>query len=41
LLLKGVDADMAGVRENNGIGSDGWVLNEDYEAAVDRNRYIR
>ena len=41
LLLKGVDTDMAGVRDNIGIGSDGWVSNEDYEGAVERNRYIR
>ena len=41
LLLKGVDSDMAGVRENIGIGSDGWVPNEEYEGAVERNKYIR
>ena len=41
LFLKGVDSDMAGVRNNIGIGSDGWVPNEDYDAAVERNKYIR
>lgn len=41
LLLKEVDSDMTGVRENLGIGSDGWVPNEGYEGAVARNGYIR
>ncbi|KAF2425360.1 hypothetical protein EJ08DRAFT_736814 [Tothia fuscella] len=41
LLLKGVNADMAGVRENIGIGSDGWVANEEYDGAVERNAYIK
>jgi hypothetical protein len=41
LLLQGVNADMAGVRENIGISSDGWVPNEEYDGAVERNTYIR
>lgn len=41
LLLKGVDSDMARVRDNIGIGSDGWIPNEEYEGAVERNRYVR
>jgi hypothetical protein len=41
LLLKGVDSDMVGVRENIGISSDGWVPNEEYQGAVERNKYIR
>jgi hypothetical protein len=29
------------VVENIGIGSDGWILVEESEAVVERNRYIK
>lgn len=40
-LLRDVDADFAGVRENIGVGSDGWVPHEGYQDAVEKNTYIR
>ncbi|KAI9709971.1 MAG: hypothetical protein M1820_003049 [Bogoriella megaspora] len=35
------DAEMENIRESIGIGSDGWVPNEGYGHAVDRNKYIK
>jgi aminoglycoside phosphotransferase (APT) family kinase protein len=41
LLLKEVDAQMEIVRESIGIGSDGWVPTEEYDGAVEKNKFIR
>jgi len=41
LLLKEVDAQMESVRESIGIGSDGWVPTEEYNGAVEKNKFIR
>ncbi|RMZ87154.1 hypothetical protein DV736_g5622, partial [Chaetothyriales sp. CBS 134916] len=41
LLLKEADSQMEAVRESIGIGVDGWVPSEQYEAAADKNKFIR
>lgn len=41
LLLKEVDSQMESVRESIGIGLDGWVPTEEYDGAIEKNKFIR